>query len=104
MFAFLKKLLSPAPQPDYKALLQNGAQLIDVRTPGEFASGHIKGAVNLPLDELPRQLAKIKTDRPVIVCCASGMRSGAAKRLLTAQGYAEVHNGGGWTSLQRQLQ
>ncbi|MCU0451680.1 MAG: rhodanese-like domain-containing protein [Bernardetiaceae bacterium] len=104
MIAFLKKLLRPNPQVDFKALLQNGAQLIDVRTPAEFAGGHIKGAMNIPLQDLPRHLSKVKPNRPIIVCCASGMRSGAAKRLLVAQGYPEVHNGGGWTSLQNRLQ
>lgn len=103
MFESIKGMLGMGPAADYKSLMKNGAQLIDVRTPGEFASGHIKGSVNIPLDSLTRNLQKIKKDKPVITCCASGMRSASAKSILKANGYAEVHNGGGWASLKSKL-
>jgi rhodanese-related sulfurtransferase len=83
--------------------MKNGAQIIDVRSPGEFQSGHIKGALNIPLPALGSQLSKIKKDKPVITCCASGMRSASARTILKANGYADVHNGGGWTSLQQKI-
>ena len=91
------------PATDYAELMQKGAQIIDVRTPAEFNGGHIKDSVNIPLDNLQKQLSKIKKNQPVITCCASGMRSGAARQMLQANGYAEVYNGGGWTSLQNKL-
>lgn len=103
MLDALKSLLGIGPATDYAELMQKGAQIIDVRTPAEFNGGHIKGSVNIPLDNLQKQLSKIKKNQPVITCCASGMRSGAAKQMLQANGYAEVYNGGGWASLQNKL-
>jgi phage shock protein E len=87
---------------NFAELLQNGAQIIDVRTKAEYEGGHIAGSQNIPLQVLETQLSKIQKDRPVITCCASGMRSGSAKSLLEAQGY-EVYNGGGWASLGKKL-
>lgn len=104
MLSFFKTLLGATPATDYAALVKNGAQIIDVRTPGEFRGGHIKGAVNIPLNVLNNQMGKIKKDKTVITCCASGMRSGTAKNILKANGYTEVFNGGGWMSLQNKLQ
>ncbi len=103
MMNTLKNLLGMAPAVDYKELVRQGAQIIDVRTPAEFAGGHIKGSVNIPLDTLTKNLSRIKKDKPVITCCASGMRSGSAKNILQANGYKEVHNGGGWSGLQHKL-
>lgn len=103
MFEAIKSLFGQGIKVDYVALKENGAQIIDVRTPGEFSGGHIKGSVNIPLDTLSNQLGKIKKDKPVITCCASGMRSGSAKSILLSKGYTEVHNGGGWSGLQQKL-
>ena len=102
MFEFIKKLFGGT-SVDYAALVKEGAQIIDVRTSGEFASGHIKGSINIPLQVLGNNLAKIKKDKPVITCCASGMRSASAKSLLLSKGYTTVYNGGGWSSLNRKL-
>lgn len=87
---------------NFAELVQNGAQIIDVRTKAEYESGHIAGSQNIPLQVLESNLGKIKKDQPVITCCASGMRSGSAKSLLEAQGY-EAYNGGGWASLGKKL-
>ncbi len=87
---------------DFKALNQEGALILDVRTPGEFKSGHIKGSVNVPLQVLDQQLTKLNKNQTIITCCASGMRSGSAKGILKAKGFT-VHNGGAWQSLQRKL-
>lgn len=103
MLDALKSLLGMGPATDYAELMKKGAQIIDVRTPGEFSGGHIKGSVNIPLDNLQKQLSKIRKNQPVITCCASGMRSGAAKQILQANGYTEVYNGGGWVGLQNKL-
>ncbi len=103
MFDKLKGALGFGPAIDFGKLVKEGAQIIDVRSPGEFASGHIKGSINIPLNTLESKLAEIKKDKPVITCCASGMRSASAKSILLSKGYKEVHNGGGWSALQRKL-
>ncbi|MFM7667268.1 MAG: rhodanese-like domain-containing protein [Bacteroidota bacterium] len=103
MINSLKSLFGLGPKVDYAQLIKEGAQLIDVRTPGEFKSGHIKGSINIPLKNLSGSLSKIKKDKPVITCCASGMRSALAKSILKSAGFSEVHNGGGWNSLKSKL-
>lgn len=103
MIQTLKNLLGFEPKVDYKDLMANGAQIIDVRTKGEFQSGHIKGSVNIPLDSLKNNLSKLKKDKPVITCCASGMRSASAKGLLKANGFVDVYNGGAWVSLNSKI-
>ncbi len=88
---------------DYVALEKEGAIILDVRSKSEFASGHIKGAMNIDLNALDGQIDRIKKmDKPVITCCVSGMRSGSAKGKLKRAG-VEAYNGGGWTSLQDKL-
>jgi rhodanese-related sulfurtransferase len=103
MIDLLKKLFGIGPSADLKAIHQSGAQIIDVRTKGEYASGHIKGSVNIPLDSLRSNLHKINKNKPVITCCASGMRSATAKSILAANGFSEVYNGGGWMSLKSKI-
>lgn len=96
----LSSLFGSKPKADLGELIAQGAQIIDVRTPAEFQSGHIKKAVNIPLDKLQNSLKKISKDKPVITCCASGMRSGSAKSILEKAGY-NAHNGGPWTNLRK---
>lgn len=103
MIKLFSKLFSSAPPVDFKQLVKDGAQIIDVRSRGEYNGGHIRGSVNIPLDTLESSLRSIKKDKPVITCCASGMRSASAKRILQSAGYGNVHNGGGWSSLQAEL-
>jgi phage shock protein E len=103
MINTLKKILGIGPSADYKALVKNGAQIIDVRTRGEYASGHIKGSINIPLNELNSHAKKIKKDTVIITCCASGMRSASAKGIIKQMGHSEVHNGGGWMSLNQKI-
>ncbi len=88
---------------DFKELMQNGAVIVDVRTPAEYNSGHIKGSINMPLQSLNNTMNKLKKDKPVITCCASGMRSGSAKAILKSNGFSQVENGGGWTSLRSKI-
>lgn len=104
MMQILKQLFGLGPKTDYQALIKEGAIILDVRTPGEYSSGHIKGSVNIPLDQLSNRLSKIGSrEKPVITCCASGMRSASAKSFLQSKGYARVYNGGGWQSLRNKL-
>lgn len=82
-----------------KEMITNGAVIIDVRTPQEFSSGHVKGSKNIPLDRIESEVKKIKAmNKPVVVCCASGMRSGQAKNILKRHGI-EVENAGSWRSI-----
>ena len=103
MLQAIKNLLGLGPKVDYRDLLQKGAVIIDVRTPNEFRGGHIKTALNIPLNNLASQVSKIKKDKPVITCCASGMRSASAKTFLKSNGFKEVYNGGSWMSLQNKI-
>ena len=85
MFGFLKNLFGPG--VDYNQIYTKGATIIDVRTTGEFAGGHIKGSLNIPLDSVNSNIEKIKNmKQPIITCCASGMRSGSAKNMLKSKG------------------
>lgn len=88
---------------DYKEMLNNGGIIVDVRTKGEYSSGHIKGSINIPLDQLSANLKKFKKEQAIITCCASGMRSGAAKNLLKSKGYINTVNGGSWYRLNAKI-
>ena len=78
---------------DARKLVAGGAMLLDVRSPAEFASGHLPGAINIPVESLERRIAELEPrDREVVVYCASGARSAQAKRVLAAKGFATVHN------------
>ncbi len=81
-----------------KALVARKAQLVDVRTPGEFAGAHAPGSVNIPLDQLGRRTGELDKARPVILVCASGSRSAMATSLLKGQGFEAV-NAGPWNRL-----
>jgi rhodanese-related sulfurtransferase len=70
-----------------------GARLIDVRTPGEFGSGHIDGARNIPVSEIGARTAELQPlDKPIVLYCASGARSAMAARSLRAAGFKKVRN------------
>ncbi len=101
MFEFLKTLFSSKPKADLGEIIKQGAVIIDVRSKGEFQQGHLKGSVNIPLNNLKEHLSKLKKDKPTILCCASGARSGAAKSILKANGFTDVYNGGAWTNLRK---
>jgi len=103
MIQLLKKLFGLGTKVDFNELLKQGATIIDVRTVEEYKNGHIKNSINIPLDKLPNNLSKLKKDKPIITCCASGMRSASAKNILKSNGFSEVHNGGGWMSLQNKI-
>lgn len=80
-----------------KLITDANATIIDVRTPAEFAGGHVNGSINIPLQEVPYRVEEIKAlSRPLIMCCASGNRSGQAEYFLRNQGVEGVCNGGSW--------
>lgn len=103
MLEQLKTLFGFGPKVDYKELVRQGAIIVDVRTKGEYQSGSIKGSVNIPVQSLHNNLGRLRKDKTIITCCASGMRSGSAKRILKSNGFKEVHNGGGWMSLEYKI-
>jgi rhodanese-related sulfurtransferase len=84
---------------DLKNVIENGALIIDVRTPEEFKNGHIDGSLNIPLDKIGEAMAWLQKDVPIVVVCASGNRSAHAVMVLKANGFEKVYNGGGWNSL-----
>lgn len=100
MLSWIKKMFGKG--TDFRTLHLEGACIIDVRTPAEYKSGHIKGSVNVPLQELAGKLQELNKNKPIIVCCASGMRSASATSILKQKGF-EAYNGGGWQSLERKL-
>ena len=81
-------------------LVEQGALLVDVRTPTEFAAGHIDNAVNYPLAEVDMRFNGVEKSRPIVVYCQSGNRSGIAYNYLVEQGFTQVHNGGGYQEMQ----
>jgi len=82
-----------------KALAEKTGTIVDVRSPGEFMGGHVSGAVNIPLQEVTQRVAELKAmKQPLILCCASGNRSGQAQQYLSQQGI-DCINGGPWTQV-----
>ena len=80
-----------------KDALRRGAIVIDVRTPQEFDQGKVPESINIPVDRIAANAERIKSmNRPVVFCCASGMRSGNAVSIMKAKGLKEVFNGGSW--------
>lgn len=84
--------------------MQNKQTIIDVRSYGEFMGGHVSGSINIPLQDLPQHLDEIKAmQQPIILCCASGNRSGQAMMYLRNQG-VDCENGGSWLSVNFAMQ
>ncbi len=104
MLDLVKKILGIGPAPDYAQLVKEGAVILDVRTKGEYSGGHIKGSINISVDQLKSNLHRFADKhKPIITCCASGMRSGSAKSILQSNGYVRVYNGGSWIGLQQKI-
>jgi len=99
IFDSLKKMFAGDTEA-IETAIKNGATIIDVRSPGEFSGGSVKGAVNIPHNELEKNKGKIeKLKQPFVLCCASGMRSAAASRQLKNMGYADVIDGKTWVAV-----
>jgi len=103
MFESIKSIFG-LKQTDYAQLIKDGAIIIDVRSSGEYSTGHIEGSINISVNKLADNLNKLKDKKkPIITCCASGMRSASAKGILESRGYENVHNGGSWHSLNQKI-
>jgi phage shock protein E len=80
-----------------KEALRSGAIVIDVRTPQEFDRGKVPESINIPIDRIAVNAERIKNmNRPVVFCCASGMRSANALNIMKGKGLKEAYNGGSW--------
>ena len=86
-----------------KRMVADGAYLVDVRTPQEFAEGHVAGSYNIPVDEVAANLDKFKHKKNIIVFCRSGARAAKAKQILEGNGIKNVTNGGNWTDINAVL-
>lgn len=94
--SILRQLFGLGPKINHHELIANGAILIDVRTPAEYSQGKPKNSTNIPLDKIESKIDKIKKlNKSVVLCCASGMRSGQATAILKRNGI-EAYNGGVW--------
>ncbi|MFM9988361.1 rhodanese-like domain-containing protein [Flavobacterium sp.] len=102
MFEFLKNIFS-SNNDDLKKIVNEGAFLVDVRSQGEYLSGHVKGSANIPLDQIKSQIAKFKGKNNIVVFCRSGMRSSQAKSILEQNGFTNVINGGTWNKIDQLL-
>ena len=99
MIKLIKRLFKP--KVDFVKLIKEGALLVDVRTKSEYVSGHIDGSKNIPLDKIQTEIKTLKQlNRPIVIVCRSGTRSGLAKSILTSAGL-EAYNGGAWTNLKK---
>lgn len=103
MLKFLTRIFGTK-GPSTRELLVEGAIVVDVRSPREYQGGHVMGSRNIPLQSISAKAASLKKQKKVIItCCASGMRSGKAAKLLRQVGL-EAHNGGAWQSVERARQ
>ena len=95
---FIMKKSGQISAKDALEKLKNGALVIDVRSPGEFNAGNLAKAINIPMDEIETALLKRVKDKNQVLLlhCASGMRSGAAKQKLKGMGYANAFNLGSY--------
>lgn len=102
MFNFISRLLTGAGKP---AALPANVLVVDVREPAEFASGHVAGAINIPLADIPAQTEQLlRQARPVVVYCQAGMRAEQARKMLLAAGLPQVINGKNMAAVSRLLQ
>jgi phage shock protein E len=93
---------SAADRAAIKEKIQQGAVVIDVRTPAEFSAGHYPAAKNIPLQDLGGRVGELgDRKRAIVVYCASGIRSAQAAKLLTAAHFADVTDAGGLSSLEQ---
>ena len=100
MLSLLKKLFKST-EVDLSQLIKDGATIIDVRSKGEFATGHVKRSINIPLEQIATSVDKLKSHSHIITCCRSGNRSGMAMRTLKSKGLKNVTNGGSWQNVNQ---
>ena len=81
-------------------LIANGAVVLDVRTESEFATGHIKGSINISLGTIRERYIELDKKKTYITCCSHGLRSVKVESLLKERGFKQVYNGGAWSDLE----
>jgi len=99
--SFLERIFGK--KVDLQEVISSGAVILDVRTKDEFQSGHLRNSINMPVDNLEKNLKKLNKNKPIITCCASGARSASARRILLSNGFEQVYNGGSWSSLKKYI-
>lgn len=100
MLTLLKKIFKST-KVDLAHLIKEGATIIDVRSKSEYATGHVKGSINIPLEQIGNNAEKLKSHSHIITCCRSGNRSGMAMRTLKSKGLTNVTNGGSWQNVNQ---
>jgi len=100
-FVLFKNNFAQTDNSALKKAIKNGAFLVDVRTPQEFSSGSVKGAVNIPLSEITQRISEFKGKKNIVVFCRSGNRSTQAKNILEQNGIKNVINGGPWQNVNQ---
>ncbi len=88
----------------YENVDLKAATIIDVREPNECAMGMVEGSTNIPLGQVPNKIEEFKAmKKPLVLCCASGGRSGQAVQFLEANGVEDIYNGGGWNMVAMRM-
>ncbi|MBO0952169.1 rhodanese-like domain-containing protein [Fibrella forsythiae] len=101
MLTLLKTVFGSTGTNKLKQVVAQGAVIVDVRSPNEFDAGHAKGALNIPLDELKAKAVQLKNyQKPIVLCCASGMRSSQARLILLDEGITNMFDAGSWRNLK----
>lgn len=101
-FVLIQKIRNrKAPASDIRKKIAEGAMIVDVRTPGEFSAGSYPKAKNIPLDALGERIGSLPRDKPIVLFCASGARSGEALRMLKQAGFTDVVSAGGLADMPR---
>jgi rhodanese-related sulfurtransferase len=103
MFQIFKNLFASSNNQQLEDAIKKGAFLVDVRTSGEFASGSVKSAVNIPLDKIHNHLDRFKGKKDIIVFCRTGNRSSHAKSILEQNGFKNIINGGSWQDVNQYI-
>ena len=101
MINLIKNLFGSSDTTNLNTIIEQGAFLVDVRSPQEYADSKIKGSVNIPLDKVASQIEKFKNKNNIVVFCRSGNRSGQAKSILEKNGIANVINGGSFGNVKQ---
>jgi rhodanese-related sulfurtransferase len=103
MWKMIRSVFRRNPEINFGQLMQNGAWVVDVRTPEEYHEGHLANSTNYPLHELPMHIPHIlSTGKTVITVCKSGSRSAVARQMMLQAGI-HAYNGGGWKDLEKIL-
>ncbi|MFN5628502.1 MAG: rhodanese-like domain-containing protein [Bacteroidota bacterium] len=83
--------------------ISKNSYLVDVRTPEEFESGSVEGAVNIPVGELEQRISELEDKKNIVVFCRSGARASSAKQILESAGFTDVVNGGSWQEVEAEI-